>query len=94
MLLSKSDYLLFLRHPAWLWLKKKDHSKLPKFNPSIKQRMDDGYEFEGYAEQLFPDAKKIRFLDGVEEGTMLSQTSAAWADGARCVCHGQYQAGE
>tara|TARA_B100000780_G_scaffold235075_1_gene175590 strand:+ start:220 stop:1695 length:1476 start_codon:yes stop_codon:yes gene_type:complete len=94
MLLSKSDYILFLRHPAWLWLKKKDHSKLPKFNPSIKQRMDDGYEFEGYAEQLFPDAKKIRFLDRFEDGTMLSQTSAAWADGARCVSQGQYQSGE
>jgi len=22
MTISKSDYMLFLRHPAWLWLKK------------------------------------------------------------------------
>lgn len=29
MQLSKSDYMLFLRHPAWLWLKKHDKAKLP-----------------------------------------------------------------
>lgn len=28
-MISKSDYMLFLRQPAWLWLKKNDPSKLP-----------------------------------------------------------------
>lgn len=27
MQISKSDYMLYLRHPAWLWLKKNDKKK-------------------------------------------------------------------
>ena len=56
--LSKSDYMNFLRHPAWLWLKKNDPSKIPPVDPETQQRMKAGYEFEEYAERLFPDAKK------------------------------------
>ena len=59
MLLSKSDYMLFLRHPAWLWLKKNDPSKLIPITTSVQQRMNTGYEFEKHAEQLF------KFVTGV-----------------------------
>ena len=93
-MLSKSDYMLFLRHPAWLWLKKNDPTKLQPIHPSVQQRMDDGYEFEEYAERLFSDAQKIGFSDIVEYNTMLSRTSAAWAGGAQCVSQGMYRSGE
>ena len=92
--LSKSDYMNFLRHPAWLWLKKNDPSKIPPVDPETQQRMKAGYEFEEYAERLFPDAKKIGFNDFSEYRTMLSRTSAAWSGGARCVVQGSYQSGE
>lgn len=62
--------------------------------PSLQQRMDDGYEFEKYTEQLFSGAKKIGFADIDEYNTMLSRTSAAWSSGARCVLQGKYQSGE
>ncbi|MDC0587556.1 DUF2779 domain-containing protein [bacterium] len=92
--LSKSDYMLFLRHPAWLWLKRNDPTKLERGSPSVQHRMDEGYEFEKCAEQLFLGAKKIGFADISEYNTMLSRTSAAWSSGAHCVIQGKYQSGE
>jgi len=92
--LSKSDYMLFLRHPAWLWLKRNDPTKLQRGSPSVQHRMDEGYEFEKCAEQLFLGAKKIGFADISEYNTMLSRTSAAWSSGAHCVIQGKYQSGE
>ncbi|MDB9766016.1 hypothetical protein OAB03_01755, partial [Planktomarina temperata] len=92
--LSKSDYMLFLRHPAWLWLKRNDPTKLPGIPPSAQHRVDEGYEFEEFAEQLFSSAKKIGFKDVGEYNTMLSRTSGAWSSGAHCVIQGKYQFGE
>ncbi|MDA9005344.1 hypothetical protein N9J49_04800 [Amylibacter sp.] len=40
MLLSKSDYMLFLRHPAWLWLKKNDPSKLMALSDKLDGVVD------------------------------------------------------
>lgn len=94
MLLSKSDYMLFLRHPAWLWLKKNDPSKLIPISTSVQQKMNTGYEFEKHAEQLFSAAIKIGFADIDEYNTMLTRTSEAWLGGAKCVIQGKYQFGE
>lgn len=52
--LSKSDYLLYLKHPAWLWLKKNDPKKLPQIDANLQALFDAGHEFEAYAEALFP----------------------------------------
>ena len=92
--LYKSDYMLFLRHPAWLWLKKKNPDDLPPIPPSVQHRFDDGYEFEKYAEKLFPNAIKVGFNDADDYGTILSQTVDAWKNGARCVAQGMYNSGE
>lgn len=94
MLLSKSDYMLFLRHPAWLWLKKNDPSKLIPISTSVQQKMNTGYEFEKHAEQLFSAAIKIGFADIDEYNTMLTRTSEAWLGGVKCVIQGKYQFGE
>ena len=91
---SKSDYMDFLRHPAWLWLKKHDPSKIPPIDPATEQRMAAGYDFEEYAEKMFPDATKIGFNSSAEYRTMLSRTAEAWKNGAQCVAQGMYQFGE
>lgn len=43
-ILSKSKYMMFLKHPAWLWLKKHDKKKLPEhadFMESVNERIVD-----------------------------------------------------
>ena len=53
-MISKSDYMLFLRQPAWLWLKKNDPSKLPPVDAATQAMFDAGHAFEPYVESLFP----------------------------------------
>ena len=48
MQLSKSDYMLFLKHPAWLWVKKIDPKKIPPIDENTKVIFDDGHRFESY----------------------------------------------
>ena len=54
-MISKSDYMLFLRHPAWLWLKKNDPSKPPPVDAATQAMFDAGHAFEPYVESLFPE---------------------------------------
>jgi len=51
--LSKSDYMLFLKHPAWLWLKKHQKELLPPVDDNTQALFDSGHSFEEYAEQIF-----------------------------------------
>ena len=92
--ISKSDYMLFLRHPALLWLKKNDPSKIPPVDVATQQRMDAGYEFEEHAEKLFSNVIKIGVTSPAEYHTMLSRTKEAWKNGAKCVAQGMYKSGE
>jgi len=57
--LSKSDYMLYLKHPAWLWLKKHDKNALPLPDENLKARFADGNNYEPYVEKLFPNAVKL-----------------------------------
>ena len=61
MVISKSEFMMFLKHPAWLWLKKFDKEKLPIPDASLQALFDEGTLFEGYAEKLFPDAVKLGY---------------------------------
>jgi len=54
MQLSKSDYVTYLKHPAWLWIKKHAKTILPAIDPATQAIFDTGHEFEQYAEALFP----------------------------------------
>lgn len=47
--LSESDYMLLLSHPAWLWLKKHDKSKIPPVDENLQAMFDAGNQFEPYA---------------------------------------------
>lgn len=62
---------MFLKHPAWLWLKKNDKSKLPEVDESLQLLFDEGALFESYAEKIFPDAVKLGYKkNGIFSGTM------------------------
>lgn len=63
MYLSKSDYITFLKHPAWLWLKKHNPSILPQTDDNTQSIIDEGKLFEKYTEQIFPDAIKLNRKD-------------------------------
>lgn len=96
MQLSKSDYMLFLRHPAWLWLKKHDKEKLPPIDEDTQAIFDAGYLFESYAEQLFPDAVKIECdrSNSQSYNELTPKTKAAIESGAKTVLQGRFEAGE
>lgn len=94
MQLSKSDYMLFLRHPAWLWLKKHDKEKLPPIDDNTQAIFDAGFLFESYAEQLFPGAVKLGF-DGFKEYSSLTRrTKEAIDQGAKTILQARFEAGE
>ena len=61
MTISKSEFLLFLKHPAWLWLKKYDKNKLPLPDEDLQALFDEGTLFESYAEKLFPKAVRLGY---------------------------------
>src|SRR5271155_1310982 len=92
MTLSKSDYILFLKHPAWLWLKKHDKTKLPEIDLATQAMFDNGHLFESYAEQLFPEAERIGF--SFEENnyiTMPRRTMQALERGAKTILQGRIE---
>lgn len=70
MVISKSEFMMFLKHPAWLWLKKYDKNKLPLPDADLQALFDEGTLFESYAERLFPKAVKLGYKnDGEFSGT-------------------------
>jgi hypothetical protein len=91
MTLSKSDYMLFLRHPAWLWLKKFDKSKLPPVDANLQAMFDAGHEFEVYAEKLFPNAVKLGFSNYNEYLSLPTRTSQALEQGATAIFQGRFE---
>jgi hypothetical protein len=67
--LTKSDYLKFLIHPAYLWLQKHDKDRLPPFDDATQAIIDAGNEIEEYARALFPDGVLVKslFAESVRE---------------------------
>jgi len=93
--LSKSDYMLFLKHPAWLWLKKHDKSKLPPVGEDLQAIFDAGFLFESYAEKLFPEAIKFEYNRGDYNSykELPSKTKDAINSGAKTVLQGRFESG-
>ncbi len=67
--LTKSDYLKYLIHPAYLWLQKHDKEKLPPFDDAVQAIVDAGNEIEAVARELFPKGVMVKslFADSVRE---------------------------
>lgn len=91
MLLSKSDYLLYLKHPGWLWLKKHDKNKLPSIDDSSQAVLDAGNLFESYAERLFPDGIRLGFTDYASYLALPEQTMEALLGGAQTIFQARFE---
>lgn len=94
MTLSKSDYMLFLRHPAWLWLKKFEKNKLPLIDDNTQVIFDAGHEFESYAEKLYPDAIRLGFNNFQEYQSLSQRTKTALDKGASTIFQGRFEVDE
>ena len=58
-MISKTDYITHLKHPAWLWLRKHDPEFLPTPDENSQAIIEEGREFEKLAEQIFPEAIRL-----------------------------------
>ncbi len=94
MTLSKSDYMLFLKHPAWLWIKKHDPSKIPPVDENTQAMFDAGHQFEPYAESLFPEGVSLGFSDFDEYQTLPQRTLDAIESGARVLFQPRFNWGQ
>lgn len=92
--LSKSDYLMFLKHPAWMWLKKHDKSKLPPIDANTQAMFDAGHAFEAYAESLFPEGKTLGFNGFDEYKTMPKRTTLELQGTTKTLFQGRVVADE
>ena len=62
MLISKSEYMLYLKHPAWLWIKKHAKHLMPPIDEALQARFDDGHAFEPLVESLYPSKLSIKIF--------------------------------
>ncbi len=89
MQISKSDYMMFLRHPAWLWIKKHDPKQLPPVDAATQAIFDTGHNFEQYAEALFPGGVTVGFGDDYR--TMPQRTTEVLESGAKVIFQGRFE---
>lgn len=94
MQLSKSDYMLFLKHPAWLWLKKHDKHKLPPIDEGTQAMFDAGHKFEAYAEAIFENGLTLGFNDFNEYNSLTERTRRALNEGATTIFQSRFVWGE
>lgn len=89
--LSKSDYMLFLRHPAWLWLKKYEKGKLPITDDGLQSMFDEGNLFESYANKLFPNAVRLGFDNYSEYLTLPDRTMEVIKNNVEFILQGRLE---
>ncbi len=91
MTLSKSEYMMFLKQPAWLWLKKHDKTKLPEVDLATQAMFDNGHLFETYAEQLFSQSIMLGFNGYQEYLNLPRRTTEALENGAKTILQGRFE---
>lgn len=89
--LSKSDYMLFLKHPAWLWLKKNEPKRLPPEDEQTMAKFEGGHEFEAIAEKIFKDGFKLSFSGYEEYKQLTSKTKQAIDDGHKIILQAKFE---
>jgi len=94
MQLSKSDYTTYLKHPAWLWIKKHAKQMLPPIDAGLQAIFDTGHEFEQYAEVQFPGAVTLGFNDYKSYLSLPTRTTEALENGAKTIFQGRFEAGD
>jgi len=83
--------MLYLRHPAWLWLKKHDKNKLPPTSEALQVIFDEGHLFEKYPEQLFPDSTKLGFNNYNEYLSLPKRTIEALSNDSTTIFQGRFE---
>ncbi len=83
--------MLFLRHPAWLWVKKHDPKKIPPIDDNTQALFDAGHQFEPYAESLFPEGFTLGFSDYDEYRSLPERTNDAVANGAQVLFQPRFE---
>jgi len=91
MQISKSDYMLYLIHPAWIWYKKHDKDKLPPLSEELQVIFDEGHEFEQYAEKIFDYGFKLGFTNYDEYLLMPKHTQDALNRGEKRIFQGRFE---
>ena len=91
--LSKSEYMMFLKHPAWLWLKKHDKNKLPAPDDNLQATFDAGVEFEDYAQKRFPKGIRLGFNNYNEYLSLPKRTTEVWEKGIQTIFQGRFEQG-
>lgn len=91
MQLSKSDYTTYLKHPAWLWIKKHAKTILPPIDPATEAIFETGHEFEQYAEALFPGGVTLGFSDYDEYLSLPERTTQALDEGVLTIFQGRFE---
>ncbi|MEX0748499.1 MAG: DUF2779 domain-containing protein [Candidatus Saccharimonadales bacterium] len=57
--LSKSNFMHWLIHPAYLWLEKHEKKRLPPITQADEFMFSKGHDFEAEARKLFPEGKLV-----------------------------------
>lgn len=91
MQISKSDYMMFLKQPAWLWLKKNDPKKLPPVDENTQALFDAGHQFEPFAESLFPEGATLGFSDYSEYLSLPERTQDAIKNGTQVLFQPRFE---
>lgn len=84
--------MLYLRHPAWLWLKKHDRAQLPAVDANLQAMFDAGHAFEEYAESLFPNGTKLGWNNFHEYRSLPKRTQDAIDSDVDTIFQGRIEA--
>jgi hypothetical protein len=92
--LSKSNYMDFLKHPAFVWLRKFDKYKLPPIDEATQGIFDAGNLFESYVERMYSQPEKIGFdiKNFSTYKSMPRRTQEAIDEGAEIILQGRLEA--
>ena len=83
--------MMFLKQPAWLWLKKNDPKKLPPVDENTQALFDSGHQFEPYAESLFPEGATLGFSDYSEYLSLPDRTQDAIKSGTQVLFQPRFE---
>lgn len=91
MQISKSDYMLSRKHPAWLWVEKNDPSKIPPIDEATQATLDAGHAFEPYVESQFAGGVTLGFADADEYASLPRRTQQAFDAGAEVLFQSRFE---
>ncbi len=83
--------MLFLKHPAWLWLKKNSPNRLPPEDEQTLAKFEGGHEFEAIAEKIFDNARKLSFSGYEGYMALAEKTKNAIKNGHKTLLQAKFE---